>query len=469
MGLLAKHQREAFYYGKTVEHPAYFMEMRLGKTRVTIRDLIVSGNVPALIVAPYSALYGWEKELLICGVPKEDICILNGTKSKRTKSLFQRTASFYLTNHESHLSIGAELINFDFQALVIDESTCLKFPPKRRFNQKKNISTYYPRISYFFCRYFRNVKRRYILTGTPMPNSPLDIYQQLKFLDSGIFLQNNYWEFRNQNFKNVNKFHWFMTKKGKNYITNKLNQYCFFMTSKEAGLFTPKVYERKVFKLPPKSIKAYKTLAKEFILEYDDKILNVTDFSLVKFMMLRMLCSGVACVQIKENGDKIYKAIDDSKLKILQELITTDLKNSKIIIWANYYSEMNMISEMLRKKKITYFSIDGRTNLHHREYFVEYFQTRRNLQVILANPSCFKYGANLNKADVSIFYSSPLGLETRVQSEARMVNPFSKETDLIIDLVAENTIEGRIIDSLRMKETKQEMLFNIIKHLQRVR
>lgn len=460
---LAKHQRKAYYYGRRVEHPAYFLEMRLGKTRLTIKDILINDLFPALIVAPYSALYGWYQELLFCGVPDREICSLVGTKNERLALLDRLPNGFYLTNRESHLSIGQALSKHNWKAVVLDESTCIKSPPVKRFDKEKRVAKWKPAITKFYCDNFRSVKRRYILTGTPMPESELDIFQQLKFLDPSILPFKNWWEFREMHFNKINPYDWCITERGKEYLTNKLNQYCFFMSCKEAGLYTRKVYERKVFKLQKKTYKMYKELVKTFILwnftqRNEKELLAVTDFATVKFLMMRQLCSGFVKVDDK------YKLIDSSKFDILDELLTIELKNSSVIIWSEFHHEMDHIEYLLNLRSVSYVRIDGNTPKTTRDTYLRDFQSGK-VKRLITHARCFKYGANVSKADCTIYVSTPLGLESRLQSEARMNDPYSNEADLIIDLTAENTIEEKIIDSLIRKESKQEMILRLVKHL----
>ena len=84
---------------------------------------------------------------------------------------------------------------------------------------------------------------------------------------------------------------------------------------------------------------------------------------------------------------------------------------------------------------------------------------------IIAHPTCFKYGTDLSRADTMIYYTAPLGLETRLQSEARMTRIKKKESVLIIDLIVEDSIEEDILKGLQMKKSQSEIIKMMVRRL----
>jgi len=446
MRILAKHQRTAFYYSKTVSHPAYFLDMRLGKARLTIFDILSNNTLPALIVGPYSALYGWKQELInTFNVDKNDIHLIHGTKKQRQESLFNQSP-FQLVNRENHLSFP-EIVNKKFKSVVYDESTSLKNPTTK--------------MSQHYTKGYRDVNRRYILTGTPMPESELDIFQQLKFLDPKILGFKDYWHFRHELFIKYDAHSYCISETGLKFLTDRISKFCITISQADAGLYNKVVYERRVFRLSNKTMKAYKNLCKNFVLQYDN-IMVATDYNVSKYSLLRQLCSGFI-LNKSVYGDTI-KPIDGTKLEVLKDLLLGELKNNKIIIWAVHTFELHHIGLLLDRLKIKSGMISGTVSINERDSLINNFQGNK-IQVLYCQPECLKYGATINKADVTVYFSSPLGLETRLQTEKRMNNPYVAEVDLIIDLTAEGTIEEVIVNSIIRKESKQETLLNMSKHI----
>jgi len=294
-----------------------------------------------------------------------------------------------------------------------------------------------------------------------MPENELDIYQQILFLDPMIFNDvKNFYHFRNKYFKKtVNG--WKPTTKSKEMIANKLSKCCYVMSTKDAGLFAKKVYERKTFRLKNNTMKAYRDFVKNFVLKYDDEIYKVTDWVLAQFTSLRQLCSGF----LKDPETKEYKFIDNSKANLIIELLQVELLDNQVLIWCDFIHEVDMLSNLLNKNNISNLKIYGKVKKPIRDLRIKDFQNSR-VNVLIGNPSCFEEGTTLSNADTTIFYSSPLGSKKRSQTEKRMSNPFKKEVDLVIDLIAEETIEERIIKSHIRKEKRQISMINLIKFLQ---
>ena len=186
---LTKIQKEMFYYMQDVKHPALFCTMRSRKTIVVLKDLLFQENFPVLICTPLNALHGWSSDLEKLGVTKNEVQLLVGTKKKKEK-LFDANKKFTLTNKEFYRSMPNLTKELKPQSIVLDEAHCVKDP--------KTAMTKF----YMNNLEFKKANRRYILTGTPMHNSLLDIYCQLQFLDPTIFNCNSYWVFRKKFFYN---------------------------------------------------------------------------------------------------------------------------------------------------------------------------------------------------------------------------------------------------------------------------
>jgi len=451
--LLSLHQKKVFYWQKNKRYVGFFLEMRLGKTRLSIICVMADSHCfPCLIFCPYSAIDGWINDLIICGNKKNiDFICIDGIKDKRIDILKRYKDSdikFFLVNKESHLSIGKELSLLQWGAVIIDESTCIK-----------NYDTY---ISQYFTKNFRNVYKRIILSGTPMPENELDIYQQIEFLDHNIFNNiNHFIHFRNTYFKQT-RYGWAPTIKSKEIIAKKLAKCCYTMSRKDAGLYVNQVYEKKILQLKSKTMKTYRDFVKNFILEYDSKIYKVTDWVLSQYISLRQLCGGF----VKDSETLEYKCIDDSKFKLLIDLIKNELINNQIIIWCSFNHEIDYIHKLLNKYKISNTFLYGKIKKSEISLRVKAFQNNK-IKTIICQPSCFEEGTTLNKADTTIYYSSPVGGKARSQTEARMNNPFIDEIDLIIDLVASNTVDERILQSNLRKENNQLSMLNLMKYLQK--
>ena len=424
-------QRLALQYCIKQGNPALFIEMGLGKCLITLRYIQYLDVKNVLIVAPYSTFEGWQSELKAEGLPPA--LELNGTREQRYKLLHERS-KYYLINKEGFLSIP-EIEYINCAMLVLDESTFVKSPQTQ---VSKFFTKTYDKNSFPYTKY------RMILTGTPAPESPLDYFQQLYFLNPDILGYKNYWVFRQSCFFEISPGNWTMKVDKRAWFHQRLKDNCFYMSRKEAGLDIPKVYEKRLVKFKKETQKLYDKLLNDFILEGYKR----TKFEPVKFCWLRQLCSGYADNQL----------ISKEKLTELLSLLFGELVGKPVIIWTQFICEIKTLQEALPGS----YAVYGEISPIKRPEIIKQWQKGSN--ALIAHPGCFKYGADLGHADIMIYYSSPLGLESRLQSEARFTRGVKKESVLIIDLMIKNSIEESILEGLQAKQTQSDIIGRIVEN-----
>ena len=437
--VLRPNQKKAFDYCTKVQHPALFMEMRLGKTLVAIRALRYYKARRILVISPYSAFYSWLHELEL--EEESGYILLEGPKEERKQLLkrgWDEGCKWFLINKEGHLVLP-EISNYPWDGVVLDESTCIK--------------TWGNKITAFFTNNFRAVDHRFILTGTPAPESELDYFLQLEFLNPEIFDNDYYWDFKRKYFGFLD-FRLSISPQGSRYIPQRLAKYCFFQSRRDCKLGGLKIYERRYVYFTTEAKEAYQRIAKEFLLEYSGEIKDSTVFSITKYIWLRRLCGGMLA------GNLIF----DSKLSELLYLIQGELKDQQIVIWCRFTEEIKFISERFEQEGYRCGIIYGEIPQQERRILAQAFQERQ-FQLLIAQPECYKYGANLSCASTMIYYSTPEGLETRLQSEDRTIDLMKTDSSLIIDLIVYDSVEQDILESLVLKEGKGEMMKRIIQRL----
>lgn len=425
---------------------ALFMDMRLGKTLVTIRALKADSLLRRiLIVAPYSALDGWRKELAIEG--ESNVVDLIGTAPARRKALayvqdavpFFMGRMWHLINKEGHRSIGDELLGIPWDAVVCDESTFLKNPSAK--------------VSKFFALNFREARWRVCLSGTPAPESELEYFMQMRFLDERI-LGDNYWLWRLRNFVCPAGTHeWYIRKKGRELLTARLAQRCFFLKREDAGCDEKKVYEVRKVEMPSKIRKVYRTLETEFLLEAESMDTKRTVWSIQQFIWARRLTGGYY--------DKEF--MWDGKLKVLEELLTGELAREQVVVWAEFKLEGRAICGILGDEAAY---ISGDVPTQQRVSIRADFMSGKT-RVLVCQPECFRHGVDLSCADTMVYYSSPLGLETRQQTEDRTIRIGKGSPALVVDLLVENSVDEDILVSLKRKENRSDRTRRLVQGAQR--
>jgi hypothetical protein len=419
---------------------ALFWEMRLGKTLTTIRRIELTPCKNILVIAPFSVLYGWANELK---EEQELHTLLDNKNIKKRLEEFEKRISAYSIRRRYWFLCNKEiwkwfpdLYKLKFDCIIIDESVILK-------NPKAKITNY-------FINNFREVPYRIILSGLPAPESPLDYYCQIKFLSHDILKEKSYWEFRARQFYNSWGYEWNLTQRGKLYLRNSIKPYCSFLNRNDVSLNNKKIYEREYIELPKEIRKSYDTILKECVLEHNNQIFNKTVFATTVYLWLRKICSGF----VMDNFISTHKR--DSLL----DLLNTNLKNQQIIIWCQYLNEIKSLS-ILKNSGF----INGSVLPSEREALRNKFQSGR-IQYLIIQPTTFKYGTKLTAAQTMIYYSTPDGLDTRRQTEDRILDVTSNSGILIIDMLCKKTIEENILNGLNKKYSKAKIIEEFINGLQ---
>ena len=446
---LYPHQQDALKYLRHSNSGALWMQMRLGKTLTVVRWVdylqLRAGDrrLSVLVVAPMSALPAWEKELRTEG--GHYLQWLLGTRAQRMATLDVTSGGWTLFNKEGFLALP-EVANYPWDVVIIDESTFLKSPKSK--------------VSKFFCRNFRDVPHRCVLSGCPNPESALEFFQQFKFLSGGMMGHDNWWSFRSRLFKpDYVGYKWEPKPGAEALIAKWVADASFVLNREDAGYHIPKVYEQRHLTLPPRLKKSYEKAEEEFVLMLDDEMLDETQWLLKKFTWLRRMCGGWV-------GDtQIWKG----KERELLYLLTSELSGQQVVVWFAFNKELESFHSALTDAGISsakYRGGRGAAGLRDRRAALSKFQLGE-ARVLLAQVSCAALGMDLSAADTAIYISSPLGRELRSQSEDRILSlQKTKSTLLIIDLVAENSVDWDIFTLHENKEATGSVFLDACRKIQ---
>ncbi len=426
------YQQKAFEYAMRTRHPALFMEMRLGKTLVTIRSVWDRSLIPALVVAPLSVLPVWEDELAQEG--HDDVLVL---RHKRQLCMVPDEYNWYITNYEfirSHPGLGA----MDWGAVILDESTRIKNPRAQ--------------TTKLLCKSFRRAQARFLLSGLPAPEDPMEFFPQFEFQTGGFLGFRNYWQFRQHMFYQTGYggYEWAPRRGTVKAIKEEVHKRAFCLTRKEAGIGSPKVYERRVVQPTREQIRLQKKALKEYAL--DEKQTNWTP---VVQTWLAQIAGGFA------EGINVGA---DNKCSELQQLLNGELKGQQVVVFFRFNQELEHCLNKLRWYQIKCEALTGATSESSRHFLADQFQLG-NIRALLCQIKIARFGLNFSAASTAIYYSNSYALEDRVQSEDRILHPSKSEPLLYIDLVTKGSLDEDVVQALRSKRNEARFFTNKIYQL----
>tara|TARA_R100001509_G_scaffold94517_3_gene54696 strand:- start:1473 stop:2918 length:1446 start_codon:yes stop_codon:yes gene_type:complete len=453
------HQITALKKSWDKENYAYFMEMGTGKSKVLIDNMSMlydNGKINgALILAPKGVYRNWQRQEIPTHLPNhiEDFTVAwTPTPNKLEKELLDSilkdpkdlTLDIFLMNIEAlHTTKGARFaerfLNGHRALVVIDESTTIKNPKAIRTKNALKLSTL--------------AKYRRILTGSPVTRDPIDLFSQCEFLDPAILGHASYYSFKNRYTVQVrtnvgtHTFNKVVGYKNLGELSGLLDPYSYRVLKEDCLDLPEKIYTKRQVDLTDEQKKAYREMKEYALTLFEDG--SVLSASTVMTQLLRL--HQISCGHlITESGEtKIFKNNRITELMdILEEV------DGKVIIWANYRQDIRTIYDTISKKygKETVATYYGDTPDEERQGIVQRFQDKESsLRYFVGNQQTAGYGLTLTAAKTVVYYSNNYDLEKRIQSEDRAHRIGQKSNVTYIDLIAEKTVDERIVKALRNK------------------
>ncbi len=458
---LWQHQLDAIALANNLPEFALFFDMGTGKTRTTIEILRHKYNLSdqilkTLILCPLIVTQNWPAEFLkFSKIPEHEVCVLNGTQTKRLELLEKSRAHIFIMNYEGLLMepLFSKLISWGVEILVCDESQKLKNITAKRTKKAILLA--------------EKTSHRYLLSGTPILNSPMDIFSQYRILDNGKTFGKNFYIFRGQYFYDKNSgmpaqkhFPDWKIKSGAVDSMNKLIYTKAMRVKKEDCLDLPPLVKQTILtELAPTQQRLYAQMKKDFItfVQNMGKMeASVATLAITKALRLLQIVSGFIKT---EDGNEITLA-DTPKLAALKELLEELAPNHKVLVWAVFKENYVQIKRICEEAGIGYVEVHGGISEKQKFEAVENFNQDEKLRVFIGHPGSGGIGINLVAASYSIFYSRNFSLEQDVQAEARNYRGGSEIHTKVtrIDLVVKDTIDELVQISLANKVEIGELM-----------
>ena len=453
------HQLKALKKSWAQKNYALFMEMGTGKSKVLVDNIAMlydNGAIRgALIVAPKGVYKNWDQIEFPVHLPDhvEHTKVLweaNITKKKQTEldTLFdgKEELKILIMNVEAFstskgLDFAHSFLNiFLGRALIgIDESTTIKSPTAKR---TKNILTIGELAKY-----------RRILTGSPVTKSPLDLYSQCEFLDPWLLGHNSYYSFRAR-YANMVKRNFggrsvqlVTSYRRLDELGDKLDDFSYRVLKEDCLDLPEKVFTKRIVELSKEQKEIYAQL-KETALAFteDGKVMST-----VNVMTQLMRLHQVTCGTFKAD-DGTVKHLPNNRIQALMDCL--EETDGKVIIWATYREDIKKIVESLKKAYGEASTVEyhgGVDATLRQEHIAQFQQEKGPTRYFVGNAQTGGYGITLTAANTVIYFSNSYDLEKRLQSEDRAHRIGQTGSVTYVDLIAENTIDERIVKALRTK------------------
>lgn len=472
------HQKQITQRSLTEPDLALFWQVGTGKSRGLIdilryRFAAHDRILRTVIFCPKIVCTNWFREIQrYSRLNKRDLIVATGTGAQKLKKLREgcfgpqgeRLGKIVITNYDSldNQEIHTLLMDWAPEVVVADEAHRLKNPEAKR--PKKVIAL------------GDIAKHRYALTGTPILNTALDVFNVFRFLDKGATFGKNYWVFRSNWFEDENAAWSGQQNYFPKYVPRadtyaQLNQLIYkkaMRVIKSECLDLPPFVRKQVFvSLSPEQARLYAEMKEDYIAYIDDVLKTetpravVAQMAVTKALRMQQIVTGYA----KTDEGQIHKIEKNPRIEALAEMLEDLTPNHKVIVWSVFHENYADIAAVCKKLKIPFRELHGKVKQKDRDEAIDSFSNDPSVRVLIANQAAGGIGINLIASDVSIFYSKNFSLEQDIQAEGRNYRGGSERHKSVtrIDFVAEGTIDELIDQALAEKQDIGKQILDLKK------
>ena len=450
--LTLKH--EAFTYQlesvdavKDLEYAAIFHEQGLGKTKVAI-DLIVHWLThrqldTALIVVKRGLLDNWQRELASHSQLVPRVLTTN------------RNANFYVFNSPARVMLAHyEAVKAEKERMqlflrtrnvgvILDESTKIKNPDAA--------------LTKTFLELAPLFTRRVIMSGTPVSNRPHDIWSQIKFLDNGASLGDDFADFK----RSVNLSNDLAEAESRQQalemhlqrIFHSISEFAVRETKASAEISLPdKIVHSVVTEWEPRQHELYRQVRESLrAIIFRDGQLMSDESDVVLKRLLRL-------VQVTSNPNLIDASyqVDPGKLEVLLELVSSIVRaGEKCIIWTSFVDNVKWLGKVFRRHNPQL--VHGMLGTREQTEAVRTFLDEPSAKVFIATPGSAKEGLTLTVANHVIFYDRLFSLDDYLQAQDRIHRISQERVCHVYNLIMRDSIDEWVEALLRSKRVAAQL------------
>jgi SNF2 family DNA or RNA helicase len=470
------HQVTAFMISRDREAFALLMEQGTGKSRVIIDTshyLWTNGKIDSvMIIAPKGVYQNWVVEggefdthYPLSDRIRIDEVVWKSDAKVAESELLKRSLGLVPSGTLRVLVMNVEAFSASDRAaryaqaylkthkvlMVIDESNCVANPKSKCTKVLVQLGG--------MARYRR------ILTGTPIGNSPLDLYAQFRFLDPSILGHNSFFSFRNA-FAIVrkvtigsNRFDQVVGYQNLGQLQQLIKDSSFRILKKECLDLPPKIYQKVWFPMAPAQRAIYDDLRLKSVAEIAESNQQITtELVITKMMRLQQIAAGFATFDFTDKPESIHKDPDsDPRMKLFEDTLSRIMRDDptrRVLVWSHYRWCLARLEASVRKSlgpgSVAIFH--GGIKQEDRLKGVRDFQDLKSkVRVLVANPQAAGRGLTLTAASHVIYFTCDYSLLDRSQSEDRTHRIGQDKSVVYTDILAEDSIDKKVLAMLMKK------------------
>lgn len=410
-------------------NPLLADEMGLGKT-VQLLALLSSrmskqGN-PALIVCPASLIVNWAREAARF-VPSFRVASPVG--QEREKVLKGGDFDLLILSYTAAKLCQNSLKKYCFSFLVLDEAQHIKNPGSSNAKNCKSI----------------RAEHRVVLTGTPLENTPDDLWSVMDFLHPGLLGTLPVFRRRYANIANDQEL--------QEEFTGRISPFIKRRTKSEVASDLPEKHESTVFcEMAPEQ----RALYDQLLSGSQETLKNGSSADLFALLLrLRQCCCHPELLPDMAGGN-----FASAKTELLFELLNETIDSGhKVLLFSQFTSMLKLLVPQLEKAGIPFEYLDGATR--DRQARVDRFNNDPSIPLFLLSLKAGGTGLNLTSADTVIIYDPWWNPAVELQAADRTHRIGQTRAVTTVKLVMKDSVEEKV---LLLQQKKRELFHSLVEN-----
>lgn len=440
-----QNQEEAMQFA--LRHPSCMLDMDMGtgKTRVAIDTMFARGDVHrVLVVCPKAVIPVWRLNLEKFAPEGTWDCwdSQKGSINTRANSFGEwvhapsDAKKVAVMNYEVvwRYLMGDLILRSGFDMVILDES-----------HRAKSAGS---KVSKYLAMLGKRVRYKMCLSGTPMANSPLDVYGQYRFLDPAIFGTNHNRFLQQYAVMGGPELRFVVGYKNQKELKEKFQSIAYTCKMRDIAdrIKLPPSLPSVQYKvaLPSKDIKTSKKLAKEMIAECSNGVVAVNNV-LVRMLRLQQIASGFCEVQDGPLQPTHTEELNTAKQDTLQDMLQDIPDSEPVVVFCVFQHDLDAVARAAEKAKRRHYELSGRMNE------LEHWQFSEGA-VLAVQIQAGAEGVDMTAANHAVYFSLPHSLALYNQSKARLYRPGQTRPVSFVHLIAEGTVDESMYASLVKKK-----------------
>jgi SNF2 family DNA or RNA helicase len=424
------HQRTTAQFLAANPRSYCLSEAGTGKTSAVIwaADYLMNqGKIKRmLVVCPLSIMQAaWQSDFFKTAMHRT-VAVAHGVAAKR-KQIVSGNAEVVIINYDGIEIVEKEIKDGNFDLIVVDEANYVKTVTTRRWKALNRI--------------LEPNTWLWMMTGTPASQSPADAYGLAKLVNPAS-VPKYAGTFKDMVMQKVSQFRWIPRFNAQDIVFKTLQPAIRY--TKADCLDLPDVmYTTRDVPLTPQQDKYYKKLKKEFFIEAAGEDVTAVNAGVMLTKLLQV-SSGA----IYADSGEIIEFDMGNRMTALKEIISE--ASHKVLIFCPFRHSIEKIMSELNKDNISCEAIHGDVNMTKRTEIFKNFQEKTEPQVLVIQPQAASHGVTLHAANVVVFWSPVMSVETYIQCCARVDRAGQRNPMTVVHLQG-SPVEKKIYEMLQNK------------------